>query len=87
MQHRTASRVPILIAVAALLGVVIRWSLRAWITPYVDGSLWIYGAQILFEWARTCGLGIMAAMALMFMGGRLRRQVGCVERRFPRPPK
>ena len=66
-------------AAAALLGVLIRWSLRAWITPFVDGSLWIYGAWILYEWAKTCGLGVVAAMALMIVGGRLCRPVGWIE--------
>jgi hypothetical protein len=66
-------------AAAALLGVLIRWSLRAWITPFVDGSLWIYGAWILYEWAKTCGLGVVAAMALMIAGGRLCRPVGWIE--------
>jgi hypothetical protein len=66
-------------AAAALFGVVTRWSLRAWIAPYVDGSLWIYGAQILYESARTCGLGIMAVLALLVLGGRLRRLVGWIE--------
>jgi len=66
-------------ATAAMLGVVARWSLRAWITPYVDGSLWVYGASVLFEWGRSAGLGVMAAMALLILGRRLRRQVGWIE--------
>jgi len=62
-----------------MLGVVTRWSLRAWITPYVDGSLWIYGASVLYGWAHWCGLGVVSAMALLILGRRLRRQVGWIE--------
>jgi hypothetical protein len=62
-----------------MLGVVTRWSLRAWITPYVDGSLWVYGASVVYEWARSCGLGVVVALALLILGTRLRRQVGWIE--------
>jgi hypothetical protein len=68
-----------LAATAALLGVSIRWSLRAWMVPFVDGSLWIYGAWVLLEWARWCGLGVMAAMPLLLLGERLRCRVGWIE--------
>jgi hypothetical protein len=68
------------VAVAAvLLGVMTRWSLRAWITPYVDGSMWIYGASILYEWAKSGGLGVVAAMVLLILAGRLRLPVGWIE--------
>jgi hypothetical protein len=66
-------------AAAAMLGVVIRWSLRAWITPFGDAPLWVYGAQVLYHWASWCGLGVVAALALLILGGRLRRQVGWIE--------
>jgi hypothetical protein len=66
-------------AVTTLLAVLVRWGLRAWFKPYLDGSLWIYVGQIIYEWARTCGLGIMAAIALLILGGRLRRQLGWIE--------
>jgi len=59
-----------------MLGVATRWSLRAWITPYVDASLWVYGASVLYEWARSCGLGVLAGLALLILGRRLRRQRG-----------
>jgi hypothetical protein len=67
------------VANAAMLGVVTRWSLRAWITPYVGGTLWVYGASVLYDWARSCGLGVVAALALLISGKRLRRQVGWIE--------
>ena len=66
-------------AVTVLLAVLVRWVFRASFKPYVDGSLWIYVAQIIGEWARTCGLGIMAATALLVLGGRLRLQLGWIE--------
>jgi hypothetical protein len=66
-------------AAAATLGVVTRWSLRAWITPYADGSLFVYGARILYEWAAWCGLGVAAALALLALKGCLRTQIGWVE--------
>jgi hypothetical protein len=66
-------------AAAASLGVVVRWWLRAWIRPYVDGSPWIYGARILYEWASSCGVGVLAAMALLILGGRFRRPVDWIE--------
>jgi hypothetical protein len=68
-----------LVASAALLGVLARWSLRAWMVPFVDGSLWIYGACVLADWAKWCGLGVVAALPLLFLGGRLRRQAGWIE--------
>jgi hypothetical protein len=66
-------------AVTVLLAVLVRWGLRAWFKLYLDGSLWIYVAQIIYEWARTCGLGIMAAAALLVFGGRFRPQFGWIE--------
>src|SRR5262245_19144022 len=64
---------------AASLGVVIRWSLRAWITPFADGSLWIYGAQMIHQWATSCGHGVLAGMALLMMSRRLRPRVDWIE--------
>jgi hypothetical protein len=66
-------------AAAASLGVVARWSLRAWTTPYADGSPWIYGARILYEWASSCGLAVLAALALLILEAGFRRQVGWIE--------
>ncbi len=66
-------------AATAMLSVVTRWLLRAWITPYVDGSLSVYGASVLYEWARSCGIGVAAAAALLIMGTRLRRTAGWIE--------
>lgn len=68
-----------LTAAAALLGVLVRWTLRAWMVPFADGSLWIYGAEVLIESAKWCGLGVGAALPLLFLGGRLRRQVRGIE--------
>ncbi len=66
-------------AAAASLGVLARWSLRVWITPYMDGSPFLYGAKILYDWASWCGLGVVAALALLALGGRLRRPTGWIE--------
>ncbi len=66
-------------ATTAMVSVVTRWLLLAWITPHDDGSLFVYGASVLFEWARSCGIGVAAAATLLIMGRRLRLTVGWVE--------
>jgi hypothetical protein len=66
-------------AAVALLGVVIRWSLRAWVTPYVDGTVWIYGAQVLYQAGAWCGLAVMASMAPLILSRRFRHPVGWIE--------
>jgi hypothetical protein len=66
-------------AAVVSLGVVARWSLRAWITPFVDGSPWVYGARILYESASWCGLGALAAFAPLILEGKFRRRVGWID--------
>ena len=66
-------------AAAGTLGVLSRWLLRAWFRPYRDGSAFIYGAKLVFDWASWCGLGIVATLALLALGGRLRCHGGWVE--------
>jgi hypothetical protein len=56
-----------------------RWLLRAWFRPYRGGSAFVYGARFLFDSASWCGLGIVAALALLALGGRLRYHGGWVE--------
>jgi len=66
-------------AAAASLGVVVRWSLRAWILPYADGSPWTYGARVLFEWGAWCGMVVLVALVLLTLEGRSRRPIGWLE--------
>ncbi len=47
---------------------------------HVDGSLWIYGACVLLEWARWCGPWVVAAMPLLLLlDGRLRCRTCWIE--------
>ncbi len=66
-------------AAASSLGVIVRWSLRAWMRPYADGSFWVYGASLLLECASWCGLGVIAATVLLALSGRFWRQEGWIE--------
>jgi hypothetical protein len=59
-------------AAAAFLGVVVRWLLGAWFFPYVDGSSWKYGPRIPYESASWCGLGVLATLGVLALGGRVR---------------
>ena len=68
-----------LCAAAALLGVVIRWSLRVWITPYVDGSLWIYGAQGVYDWPGRAAKESWRPWPCWSWARRFRWQAGWVE--------
>lgn len=43
------------------------------------GSLWIYAASLLYEWARSCGPGVVAGMSLLILGGSIRLQRGRIE--------
>jgi hypothetical protein len=66
-------------AAAGTLGVLSRWLLRVWFRPFRDGSAFIYGAYLLYDTASWCGLGIVAALALLALGGQLRCRGGWVE--------
>ena len=47
--------------------------------PFVDGSAWIYGAWVLLDSARWCGLAVVAVAPLLLLSGRPRRRQGWIE--------
>lgn len=61
------------------LVILIRWSIRAWINPYADGSLFVYGAAIFRDWGSWCGVAVGAVLVLLVLSGQIRRQVGWAE--------
>lgn len=57
-------------AAAVMLGVAVRWTLRAW--PYVHASAFTHGTLILYDWGTSCGLGVTTALSVQVACRRLR---------------
>jgi hypothetical protein len=66
-------------AAVSSLAVLIHCLLRVCLTPFVDGSAWIYGALLLYDLVKWGGLGVVAVGGVLALGGRFHQPRDAVE--------